>query len=32
MDLLYVDNWSWSLDLNIALRTVGAVLGHKGAY
>ncbi len=32
MDLLYVDNWSWSLDLNIAIRTLGAVLGHKGAY
>jgi lipopolysaccharide/colanic/teichoic acid biosynthesis glycosyltransferase len=32
MDLLYVDNWSWTLDLNIAARTLGAVLGHKGAY
>jgi exopolysaccharide biosynthesis polyprenyl glycosylphosphotransferase len=32
MDLQYVDNWSWSLDLNIAARTVGAVLGQKGAY
>ena len=32
LDLQYVDNWSWSLDLRIALRTFGAVLGHKGAY
>jgi exopolysaccharide biosynthesis polyprenyl glycosylphosphotransferase len=32
LDLEYVDNWSWSLDLRIALRTFGAVLGHKGAY
>jgi lipopolysaccharide/colanic/teichoic acid biosynthesis glycosyltransferase len=32
MDLQYVDNWSWSLDLNIAARTLGAVLAHKGAY
>jgi exopolysaccharide biosynthesis polyprenyl glycosylphosphotransferase len=32
LDLQYVDNWSWSLDLAIAVRTVGAVLGHKGAY
>jgi exopolysaccharide biosynthesis polyprenyl glycosylphosphotransferase len=32
MDLQYVDNWSWSLDLSIAVRTLGAVLAHKGAY
>ncbi|HEX5088995.1 MAG TPA: exopolysaccharide biosynthesis polyprenyl glycosylphosphotransferase [Nocardioides sp.] len=32
MDLQYVDNWSWSLDLSIAARTLGAVLAHKGAY
>jgi exopolysaccharide biosynthesis polyprenyl glycosylphosphotransferase len=32
MDLEYVDNWSWPLDLRIAARTVGAVLGQKGAY
>jgi len=31
-DLAYVDNWSWALDLRIAVRTVSAVLGHKGAY
>jgi exopolysaccharide biosynthesis polyprenyl glycosylphosphotransferase len=32
LDLQYVDNWSWELDLRIALRTFGAVVGHKGAY
>ncbi|KQW48821.1 hypothetical protein ASC77_08805 [Nocardioides sp. Root1257] len=32
LDLHYVDNWSWALDLQILLRTVGAVLGHRGAY
>jgi lipopolysaccharide/colanic/teichoic acid biosynthesis glycosyltransferase len=32
MDLQYVDNWSWTLDLSIAARTLGAVLGQKGAY
>jgi lipopolysaccharide/colanic/teichoic acid biosynthesis glycosyltransferase len=32
LDLQYVDNWSWGLDLVIAARTVGAVLAHKGAY
>jgi exopolysaccharide biosynthesis polyprenyl glycosylphosphotransferase len=32
LDLKYVDNWSWSLDLAIAVRTVKAVLGHRGAY
>jgi exopolysaccharide biosynthesis polyprenyl glycosylphosphotransferase len=32
LDLKYVDNWSWSLDLAIAARTVKAVLGHHGAY
>jgi exopolysaccharide biosynthesis polyprenyl glycosylphosphotransferase len=32
MDLQYVDNWSWSMDLSIAVRTLGAVLAHKGAY
>lgn len=31
-DLHYVDNWSWLLDLRILLHTVGAVLGHRGAY
>jgi exopolysaccharide biosynthesis polyprenyl glycosylphosphotransferase len=32
LDLLYVDNWSFSLDLVILCRTVKAVLGHRGAY
>jgi exopolysaccharide biosynthesis polyprenyl glycosylphosphotransferase len=32
LDLQYVDNWSWSLDLTIAVRTVKAVLRHEGAY
>jgi len=32
LDLKYVDNWSWSLDLAIAARTVKAVLRHDGAY
>ena len=32
LDLQYVDNWSLSLDVSILRRTVGAVLGHRGAY
>ena len=32
LDLEYVDNWSWRLDLQLAARTFGAVAGHKGAY
>ncbi|MFC7494601.1 MULTISPECIES: sugar transferase [unclassified Nocardioides] len=32
LDLHYVDNWSWSLDMRILARTVGAVVGHRGAY
>lgn len=32
LDLRYVDNWSLSLDLAILVRTVRAVLGHRGAY
>jgi exopolysaccharide biosynthesis polyprenyl glycosylphosphotransferase len=32
LDLEYVDNWSWSLDLRLAAMTFGAVVGHKGAY
>jgi exopolysaccharide biosynthesis polyprenyl glycosylphosphotransferase len=32
LDLLYVDNWSFSLDLVILCRTVTAVLRHRGAY
>ncbi|WP_244931717.1 exopolysaccharide biosynthesis polyprenyl glycosylphosphotransferase [Nocardioides sp. W7] len=32
LDLSYVDNWSLALDARIALRTVGAVVSHRGAY
>jgi exopolysaccharide biosynthesis polyprenyl glycosylphosphotransferase len=32
LDLQYVDNWSWTLDGKIALKTIRAVLGHEGAY
>jgi exopolysaccharide biosynthesis polyprenyl glycosylphosphotransferase len=32
MDLFYIENWSPALDLYILLRTVGVLLGRKGAY
>ncbi len=32
LDLYYVDNWSMLQDLSILARTVGAVLGKRGAY
>jgi exopolysaccharide biosynthesis polyprenyl glycosylphosphotransferase len=32
LDLYYVDNWSMIQDLAILWRTLGAVLGSKGAY
>lgn len=32
LDIKYVDNWSLRLDLSILVRTVQAVLGHRGAY
>ncbi len=32
LDLHYVDNWSFLLDAGIVLRTVGVVVGHRGAY
>lgn len=32
LDLKYVDNWSLRLDASILVRTVRAVLGHRGAY
>jgi exopolysaccharide biosynthesis polyprenyl glycosylphosphotransferase len=32
LDLSYVENWSLGLDLRILVRTVAAVLGHRGAY
>ncbi len=32
LDTYYTDNWTLSGDLSILVRTVRAVLGHKGAY
>jgi exopolysaccharide biosynthesis polyprenyl glycosylphosphotransferase len=32
LDLHYVDNWNLGGDLAIGLRTVGAVMGARGAY
>jgi exopolysaccharide biosynthesis polyprenyl glycosylphosphotransferase len=32
LDLYYVDNWSMVQDLSILARTLGAVLGSRGAY
>jgi exopolysaccharide biosynthesis polyprenyl glycosylphosphotransferase len=32
LDLMYVDNWSLSLDLRIAVRTFRTVVAHQGAY
>ena len=32
LDLYYVDNWSFSLDLRILLATIKAVLKPEGAY
>ena len=32
LDLYYVENWSFALDLTILARTVLAVLGRKGAF
>jgi lipopolysaccharide/colanic/teichoic acid biosynthesis glycosyltransferase len=32
LDLYYIENWSLTLDIWIILKTLGAVLGHKGAY
>jgi lipopolysaccharide/colanic/teichoic acid biosynthesis glycosyltransferase len=32
LDVKYVDNWSLTLDLSILLRTVKAVVSHRGAY
>ncbi len=32
LDLQYVDNWSWTLDLKIAVKTFRAVVLHQGAY
>ncbi len=32
LDLQYVDNWSWWMDVRIALRTATAVVSRRGAY
>jgi lipopolysaccharide/colanic/teichoic acid biosynthesis glycosyltransferase len=32
LDLYYVENWSISLDLNVLLRSIPAVLRGRGAY
>ena len=32
LDLRYVENWSLALDLEIAWKTLGAVVGSRGAY
>ena len=32
LDIIYIENWSLGLDLNILLRTVPAVLSGKGAF
>jgi lipopolysaccharide/colanic/teichoic acid biosynthesis glycosyltransferase len=32
LDLRYVENWSPAMDLAILARTVGAVIGGRGAY
>ncbi|HEX6687013.1 MAG TPA: sugar transferase [Candidatus Limnocylindrales bacterium] len=32
LDLYYVDNWSLAYDLAILWRTIGVVVGRKGAY
>ena len=31
LDTEYIENWSIGLDVRILVKTVGAVLGHKGA-
>ncbi|MDN5696768.1 MAG: exopolysaccharide biosynthesis polyprenyl glycosylphosphotransferase [Rubrobacter sp.] len=32
LDLYYIENWSLSLDIKIILKTIAAVLNHRGAY
>ena len=31
LDTEYIENWTIGLDVRILVKTVGAVLGHKGA-
>ena len=31
MDLEYIDNWSWRMDVKIILKTVGVVVFGRGA-
>ena len=31
LDTEYIENWSLGLDVKILLKTVGVVLGHRGA-
>jgi lipopolysaccharide/colanic/teichoic acid biosynthesis glycosyltransferase len=31
LDTEYIENWSIGLDIRILIRTIGAVLGHRGA-
>ena len=31
LDTDYIENWSLGLDVKILLKTVGVVLGHRGA-
>ena len=31
MDLEYIDNWSWKMDLKILLKTIGVVMLGRGA-
>ena len=32
LDLMYVNNWNLRMDLTILFKTVGVVLGRKGAW
>ena len=32
MDIYYIDNWSFGLDINLILRTIPAVIRRDGAY
>jgi exopolysaccharide biosynthesis polyprenyl glycosylphosphotransferase len=32
MDIYYIDNWSFGLDINLLIRTIPAVIRREGAY